>query len=87
MTIDWMRRLREEGHFTQEQAEAIASMPEERYITREYLQATLRGQLAEMETRLNSRMDGIGWRLAGLATVYTAVILGAIYFVLPRLPR
>ena len=83
MTIDWMRRLREEGRFTQEQAEAIASMPEERYVTRDYLDA----RVAELEARLNSRMDAIGWRLAGVATVYTAVILGAIYFVLPRLPR
>jgi hypothetical protein len=87
MTIDWMRRLREEGRFTQEQAEAIASMPEDRYITRELLDATLTARLAELETRLNTRMDAIGWRLAGLATVYTVVILGAIYFVLPRLPR
>jgi len=78
-----MRRLREEGRFTQEQAEAIASMPEERYVTRDYLDA----RVAELEARLNSRMDAIGWRLAGVATVYTAVILGAIYFVLPRLPR
>ncbi len=53
-------------------------MPEDRHVTRDYL--------AEMEARLLVRLDAIGWRLAGLATVYTVVILGAL-FILPRLPR
>jgi len=65
MSIAWMRRLREHG-FTQEQAEAIASMPEERYVTKDYLDA----RLSQLETSLTWRIIGI----IGVAIVLVGVI-------------
>jgi hypothetical protein len=65
VSIDWMRRLRETG-FSQEQAEAIASMPEERYVTTDYLDA----KLAQFETSLTWRILGI----VGLAIVVVGLL-------------
>lgn len=60
-----MQRLRDTG-LTQQQAEAIASMPEERYVTRDYLDA----RLSQLETSLTWRIGGI----AGLVIVLVGVI-------------
>jgi len=65
MSIDWMRRLRETG-LPQDQAEAIASMPEERYVTRDYLDA----KLSQLETSITWRMLGI----VGLAIVIVGLL-------------
>lgn len=60
-----MQRLRDNG-FTQEQAEAIASMPEERYVTRDYFVSHLDARIAQLEASLT-------WRLIGIITI--AIIL------------
>jgi hypothetical protein len=60
-----MQRLRDAG-ISQEQAEAIASMPEERYVTRDYLDA----RLAQLESSLT-------WRIAGIAGL-VIVLVGLI---------
>jgi len=70
MSIEWMRRLREQGHFSQEQAEAIASMPEERYVTKEYLDAKLDARISQLETSLTWRFLGI----AGLLVLLVGLI-------------
>ena len=59
MTVEWLRHLRDAG-FSQEQAEAIAQMPEERYVTREYLDA----RLDALEHRI---IDTLTVRLLGVA--------------------
>ena len=54
MAIQWMQRMREAG-LTQAQAEAIAALPEERLVTRDYLDA----RLGELKNDLTSRLLGI----------------------------
>lgn len=55
MSIDWMRRMREAG-VPSAQAEAIASMPEERLVTRDYLDARLDALKKELTDTLTVRM-------------------------------
>ncbi len=62
MSIAWMQRLREAG-LTQEQAEAIATMPEDRYVTKDYLDA----RLAQLET-------GMTWRFLGIAGLLVLLV-------------
>lgn len=57
-TVDWLHKMRE-AHLSQEQAEAIASGPEERYVTREYLDARLQALKHELIDTLTVRMLGI----------------------------
>jgi hypothetical protein len=64
-TVDWLRRMRN-AHLSAQQAEAIASGFEDRYITRDYLDA-----------RLASLLNDITWRLIGLAA-FVIVVVGLI---------
>jgi hypothetical protein len=56
-TIDALRRLRD-AHFTEEQAEAIIAAYEERFVTRDYLDA-----------RISGLLNDITWRLVALAVI------------------
>ena len=58
MAIEWMRRMREAG-VPQAQAEAIASMPEERLVTKDYLDARLDALQKELTDTLTVRMLGV----------------------------
>jgi hypothetical protein len=69
MSIAWMQRLREAG-LSQEQAEAIATMPEERFVTKDYFDAHLDARLAQLESSLT-------WRIAGIAGL-VIVLVGLI---------
>ena len=69
MSIDWYRRMREAG-VPQEQAEAIASGPEERYVTREYLDARLDALEHRLLDTLTVRMLGV----AGLIVVLVGLL-------------
>lgn len=53
-TVDWIHKMRE-ANLSQEQAEAIASGYEDRYVTREYLDA----RLAQLESRFEVRFGAI----------------------------
>jgi hypothetical protein len=74
-TVDWLRKLREAG-LTEAQAAAIASVPDERYVTRDYLDARLEAFEHRLTDALTVRMVGI----AGLVVV----LVGLLYkFVRP----
>jgi hypothetical protein len=69
MSINWMQRMRDTG-LTQQQAEAIASMPEDRYVTKDYLDARLDGLEHRIIDTLTVRMVGV----AGLVIVLVGLI-------------
>lgn len=71
MTVDWLRQLRQAG-FSPDQAEAIASLPEERYVTRDYLDA----KLSQLETSLT-------WRILGIVGAAIALVALIDKFVRP----
>jgi hypothetical protein len=61
-TVHWLRRMRD-AQLSPEQAEAIASGFEDRYITRDYLDA-----------RLASLLNDVTRRLLGLAAFVIVVV-------------
>lgn len=72
MSIDWMQRMREAG-VPPGQAEAIASGPEARYVTRDYLDA----RLAQTDARIASVVNDLTWRMLGIASL-VIVLVGLI---------
>jgi hypothetical protein len=64
-----MQRLRDTG-LTQAQAEAIASLPEDRYVTKDYFDAHLDARISQLETSLTWRFLGI----AGLLVLLVGLI-------------
>lgn len=78
-----MRRLRASG-FTQDQAEAIASMPEERYVTREYFDAAIerldggiKATRDYVDARISQLETSLTWRFLGIAGLLV-LLVGAI---------
>ena len=70
-TADWIHKMTEAGIST-EQAIAIASMPEERYVTRDYLDA-----------RISKLLNDITWRMVGLAVIVLAGVTALDKWVRP----
>lgn len=75
MTVDWLHKLTESG-LSQKQAEAIASMPEERYVTRDYFDAKLDARISALETSLT-------WRMLTITGLAIAIITLVDKFVRP----
>jgi hypothetical protein len=78
-----MKRIREAG-LTQEQAEAIASLPEERYLTRDYFDAArqadrdqLDARMSQLDAKLAQLETSLTWRIAGIAGL-VIVLVGLI---------
>jgi C4-dicarboxylate transporter len=71
-----MQRLRDAG-LTQQQAEAIASMPEAHLLTREYFDASREADREHLETRIAQLESSLTWRIAGMAGL-VIVLVGLI---------
>lgn len=69
MTVDWLHHMREAG-LTQEQAEAIARLPEDRYVTREHFD----GRIAQLDARFAQLLNDLTWRMIGLASVVIVAV-------------
>jgi hypothetical protein len=82
MAIDWLRRMRLAG-VPSEQAEAIASGPEDRFVTREYLDARLLVEREHLDARISGLLNDITWRLIGLAVIVLAAVTALDKFVRP----
>ena len=67
--------------FNDDQARAILDAMAGDLVTRDYLDA----RLAQVESRLEARIEGLKTQLLLAMFGATALILGSIYFVLPRL--
>jgi hypothetical protein len=87
MTIDWMQRMKAAG-VPADQAEAIASGPDERYVTKDYLDARLsqvearisqvevriEARISQVEARISQVLNDITWRMIGLAVIAVTVV-------------
>ena len=69
MSIAWLQKLRDAG-LTQAQAEAIASMPEERYAVREQIEA-LRDHV---DARFSQLETSLTWRILGIAGLVIVIV-------------
>lgn len=72
-TVDWLHKMREAG-LPNEQAEAIASGPEARYVTREYLDARLAQTEARVETQIKQVLNDLTWRMLGMVSLVLVVV-------------
>ena len=70
--LEWLHKLREAG-FDEKQAEAIASLPDQHLVTREYLDARLDARISLLETTLTTRM----WQMAALVIVGVGVVVAS----------
>ena len=77
MSIQWMQRMRDAG-LSQEQAEVIASMPEERYVTREYFDAHMDANRVHLDAGLSATRDYVDARISQLESSLTWRIIGII---------
>lgn len=74
MSIQWLQRLEAAG-VPREQAEAIASMPEERLVDRDYLDAKLQPLASKAD--LHDAIHALTWRILGIVSL-TIVIVGLL---------
>lgn len=73
MSIAWMQRLREAG-LSQEQAEAIATMPEEHYLMRDYFDASRQADREHLEARIAQLESSLTWRVAGISGLLVVLV-------------
>ncbi len=57
-----------------DQAEAIASLPEERLVTREYLDSRIDALDATIDKRLADLKNDLTWRILGIAGLLVVLV-------------
>jgi len=74
--VDWLRKMRDAG-FSPEQAEAIASVPEDRFVTREYCDAQF--QIVDSRFRaLDARLEALERRITDTLTMRMLGLSGLV---------